>query len=259
LGIVAGVVDSTFPEPNILKPKTLLFNKYIVKAVLFKAAGQSESDANANYYYINSKTQTEYVIMIGARFASAASYTAAVATLEAAGVSFTGGLAIFAGTAGLGTPVALVIEVGSASALVAAGVCTLAGAAIADVAGDAENIFKADYSKLSTITNGGPIKAGVKTPKGRSFTEHAAVNANKRGFTPERIDDIIDNWSQKVYQSEGKTVYAKKNGNWYDVVITNKNGDIVTVVGGNTNSLANWSDVTQMLKNNGGYFSLPQL
>ncbi|MBB5196926.1 hypothetical protein [Anaerocolumna cellulosilytica] len=52
-------------------------------------------------------------------------------------------------------------------------------------------------------------------------------------------------------------MYAKKNGNYYDVVITNKNGQVITAVGGNTKSLRNWSDVTKMLNNHGGYSSLP--
>ncbi|BCJ92674.1 hypothetical protein acsn021_02430 [Anaerocolumna cellulosilytica] len=67
----------------------------------------------------------------------------------------------------------------------------------------------------------------------------------------------MQNYSHKVYQSGGKTVYAKKNGNYYDVVITNKNGQVITAVGGNTKSLRNWSDVTKMLNNHGGYSSLP--
>jgi hypothetical protein len=101
------------------------------------------------------------------------------------------------------------------------------------------------------------LKAGDKTPNGHSLTSHAADNANARGFTGQRIDNTINNYSQKVYQYGGQTVYAKKNGNWYDVVITNRDGDIVTVVGGQSNSMKTWKDVEKMLNNNGGYSTLP--
>jgi len=101
------------------------------------------------------------------------------------------------------------------------------------------------------------LKAGDATPGGYKLTNHAVENANKRGFTGEKIDNTISNHSQKVYQPGGQTVYAKKNGNYYDVVIVNKNNEVITVVGGNTNSLKTWNDVTKMLNNNGGYSSLP--
>ncbi|WP_010076255.1 hypothetical protein [Clostridium cellulovorans] len=45
--------------------------------------------------------------------------------------------------------------------------------------------------------------------------------------------------------------------NYYDVVITNKDDEVVTTVGGNTKLLKNWKDATKMLNNNGGYSSLP--
>ncbi|MBH5318324.1 hypothetical protein I6N90_10940 [Paenibacillus sp. GSMTC-2017] len=53
-------------------------------------------------------------------------------------------------------------------------------------------------------------------------------------------------------------MYAKKNANYYDVAITNSTGEVVTTIAGNTKSLKTWSDVTKMLNNNGGYYSLPQ-
>ncbi len=37
----------------------------------------------------------------------------------------------------------------------------------------------------------------------------------------------------------------------------NKDKQIVTVVGGNTKSLKNMKDVTNMLENQGGYFTIP--
>ena len=84
-------------------------------------------------------------------------------------------------------------------------------------------------------------------------TAHGSSRAESRGFTDKKIEDIQANPTQKVYQSEGRTVYAKKTGNHYDVVITNSKGEVITCVGGNTNSLPNWNAVEKMLNNNGGY------
>ncbi|MEE1039005.1 MAG: polymorphic toxin-type HINT domain-containing protein [Eubacterium sp.] len=88
-------------------------------------------------------------------------------------------------------------------------------------------------------------------------TKHGNQRIKERGFSQKQIDDIIKNYSQKVYQSGGRTVYAKKNNGYYDVVITNNNGQIITIVGGKTKSLKTWKAVTKMLNNNGGYSSLP--
>ena len=88
-------------------------------------------------------------------------------------------------------------------------------------------------------------------------TKHGNQRIKERGFSQKQIDDIIKNYSQKVYQSGGRTVYAKKNNGYYDVVITNSNGQIITTVGGKTKSLKTWKAVTKMLNNNGGYSSLP--
>ena len=90
-------------------------------------------------------------------------------------------------------------------------------------------------------------------------TKHGEKRKNERGFTKEKIEDITKNYSQKVYQPGGRTVYAKKTGGYYDVVIYNNEGKIITTVGGNTKSLKTWSDVVRMLNNNGGFSSLPIL
>ena len=88
-------------------------------------------------------------------------------------------------------------------------------------------------------------------------TKHGEKRAKERGFSDEKINDIKNNYSQKVYQSGGRTVFAKKNGNYYDVVIVNKEGVVITTVGGKTKSLKTWKDVLKMLKNNGEISSLP--
>lgn|GEM_PF-2270851 len=207
-----------------------------------------------DYCFMRAKTFTDAVFTAAYTTAGVASAVEAARALQTAGAS--GAMALATSATGVGGAAfgsVAVAELAEAAAM--AGVAVVSGC----LAGRSLGILKADANRLSSIKNKGVLKAGDKTPKGRTLTEHAAKNANKRGFTTKRIDDIIDNWSHKVYQSEAKTVYAKVNGNFYDVVITNRNGDIVTVVGGNTESLKNWNAVTKMLNNYGGYFSLPQL
>jgi len=82
-------------------------------------------------------------------------------------------------------------------------------------------------------------------------TKHGEKRAKERGFSDEKINDIKNNYSQKVYQSGGRTVFAKKEWHYYDVVIVNKEGVVITTVGGKTKSLKTWKDVLKMLKNNG--------
>ena len=89
------------------------------------------------------------------------------------------------------------------------------------------------------------------------YTSHGLNQANARGFNDSKVDSIMENPSQKVYQSGGRTVYAKKIGGYYDVVVTNSEGKVITCVGGNTRSLPSWNAVTKMLENQGGYSSLP--
>ena len=125
-------------------------------------------------------------------------------------------------------------------------------------AGVAENIGSmvaegALSGVLAMNGQGGPNKGDSKTGN----TKHGDQRLKERGFTDEKVTDIMENYSQKVYQDGGRTVYAKKNGNYYDVIITNADGEIVTAVGGNTKSLKTWKDVTKILNNNGGYSTLP--
>lgn len=44
---------------------------------------------------------------------------------------------------------------------------------------------------------------------------------NESGFTETKVNDIINNYSEEVYQQGEKTVYIKENGEFYDVIITN--------------------------------------
>jgi hypothetical protein len=113
------------------------------------------------------------------------------------------------------------------------------------------------YSTGNPLPGSSHLRAGDKTPGGRTLTQHGAQRANERGFTGERIDDIIDNPSQRVYQQGGRTVYAQKIGGRYYVVITDRAGAVITVVGGKGGTLRRWPDVTKMLNNQGGYTSVP--
>jgi hypothetical protein len=103
----------------------------------------------------------------------------------------------------------------------------------------------------------GNASSGNRETSNVDKTKHGQERAQQRGFSDEKINNIKQNYSHKVYQSGGRTVYAKKNGNYYDVVITNSEGEIMSTVGENTKSLRNWGDVVKMLNNNGGFSSLP--
>jgi RHS repeat-associated protein len=72
------------------------------------------------------------------------------------------------------------------------------------------------------------------TPSGRRIDPgHTDKIFNRRGFTGEELDDIIDNFDEVFFQSDGATVHLKNksNGN-YDVVITGSDDDnfIVTAI-----------------------------
>ena len=88
-------------------------------------------------------------------------------------------------------------------------------------------------------------------------TKHGRYKSKTRGFDDALIDEIRENPSQKVYQSEGRVVYAKKIHNYYYVVVENSEGEIITTVGGKTRSLRTWADVVRMLNNQGGYSTIP--
>ena len=89
-------------------------------------------------------------------------------------------------------------------------------------------------------------------------TNHGYKNFILRGFNEDRVNGIVRNYSEKGYQPGGQTVYLKKQANgYYDVLIVNRNNELVTAVGGNTKSLPNRKAVTQMLNNNGGFSGLP--
>ncbi|WP_235941794.1 hypothetical protein [Paenibacillus puerhi] len=75
------------------------------------------------------------------------------------------------------------------------------------------------------------IKTGDKTPGGHSFSEHGAQRANERGFTPQAIDNIINNNKKnrksKVDDQGRKTwEYTDSRGN---KIVTNESGGIVSV------------------------------
>ena len=83
--------------------------------------------------------------------------------------------------------------------------------------------FRDDFSKFQKEGQANGASKSENTRRGDQ-------RLKERGFTDEKVNDLINNYSQKVYQEGGKTVYAKKNGNYYDVIITNADGEIITAV-----------------------------
>ncbi|KOP68476.1 hypothetical protein AMS62_26965 [Bacillus sp. FJAT-18019] len=81
------------------------------------------------------------------------------------------------------------------------------------------------------VHNTNCIKTGDKTPGGHSFSEHGAQRANERGFTPQTIDNTINNNKKnrksKVDDQGRKTwEYTDARGN---KIVTNESGGIVSV------------------------------
>ncbi|TQR45003.1 hypothetical protein C7Y44_11885 [Paenibacillus popilliae] len=80
------------------------------------------------------------------------------------------------------------------------------------------------------VHNTNCIKTGDKTPGGHSFSEHGAQRANERGFTPQAIDNIINN-NKKNRKSrideKGRKTWEDSRGN--KIVTTNESGGIVSV------------------------------
>lgn len=107
------------------------------------------------------------------------------------------------------------------------------------------------------------INTGDRTPKGKEISKHVAEQANKRKYSPEDVDNIIDNWTDKGYQPGGKTVFVKKQSYGRDIVVIDKNGkSIVSVIRGNgkkgvPNTLQSMDDVKKMMKNQGGFYTMP--
>ena len=150
LGVAIGIIDSTFPDPSIYNA---IINNKNLKALVFYVAEISEYDADNNYYYINAKAYTEFTIMITAEIIEAGSITAAMAALANSGISFTGGLAVFGGTGGVGAPIAIAIEIESAGALVTSGVCFLAGLGAGEVRDNAKKAFDKDKPKAAEVNS----------------------------------------------------------------------------------------------------------
>lgn len=88
-------------------------------------------------------------------------------------------------------------------------------------------------------------------------TQHGKIRARERGFSEDRISDIVENYTHKGYQPGGKTVYVQKVGSYYDVIIKNKSGEVISTIGGKTKSLSSFSKLLKMLNNNGGFSGIP--
>ncbi|VYT90657.1 hypothetical protein [Metakosakonia massiliensis] len=77
------------------------------------------------------------------------------------------------------------------------------------------------------------VQAGDKTPNGREFTEHGAQRANERGFTPESIDNIINNNRKnrvkEINPETGRTQWRYQDARGNTVITNEDGGKIVTV------------------------------
>jgi len=82
-------------------------------------------------------------------------------------------------------------------------------------------------------------------------TAHGYHRAAQRGFSDEKIRDIIRNPSHKFYQLGGVEVFIKKTGRYYDIVVRNEEGQIITEIGGSTKSLRSVKDLQKLAKNYG--------
>ncbi len=87
-------------------------------------------------------------------------------------------------------------------------------------------------------------------------TIHGTRRADERKFSDEKIRDIIENPSFKFYQAGGIDVYVKKSGRYYDVIIRNRDGIIITEIGGADKSLRSIKDL-QKLARNYGWTTIP--
>ncbi|MBL1230383.1 hypothetical protein IW492_14205 [Enterococcus sp. BWB1-3] len=195
-------------------------------------------------------------------------FTSSLVTGVGGTLLVTGGGALFTGS-GAGT----VLSGGSSSPVTVPGMAAgatlvIAGGSISIGAG--VNAIEAGQNVIQNIVGGDgnninevEPSEGSKTPSDKEFTEHGADQAVKRGYSASDVDKIIDNWSNKFYQPNGRTVYVKRQTYGYDVVIIDKNGKgVVSVIGGNSNNgvgntLPDLNAVKQMLNNQGGYSTIP--
>ncbi|WP_086313630.1 hypothetical protein A5821_001155 [Enterococcus sp. 7F3_DIV0205] len=87
------------------------------------------------------------------------------------------------------------------------------------------------WNAFNSFGNGYDLDTGDVTPGGRSMSKHGAERANERGFTPERIDAIIDN-NMKTRKSKIDEL-GRKTWEYIDLrgnkVVTNDRGGIVSV------------------------------
>jgi len=80
-------------------------------------------------------------------------------------------------------------------------------------------------------------------------TTHGTKRADERKFSDEKIRNIIENPSFKFYQAGGIEVYVKKSGRYYDVIIRDRNGIIITEIGGTDKNLKSIKDLQKLARN----------
>jgi len=219
-GATLGVVDSIYPRKALTNPATWLVNNESVKGLLLLIWRLTPSQANSNYYFVSGKAYTEYAVFVTARVIQFGSYVAAADSLAQAGISFTGGLLVFAGTGGLGTPAAFAIEVTSVGSLVSSGICAIVGTAAGAVGNNAneavntdKNILKSQIDEavaeaeaaISEISDSEAIASGIT-----DVTETQATAVGRPSWRQSEID-----FAPEYPESSGYTEQAcfKKDAN----------------------------------------------
>ena len=98
-----------------------------------------------------------------------------------------------------------------------------------EMADTAEDLSKEPVKKENALEDSSVLKEAYKTKikvgdttLGEKITIHGAEQATKRGYSPQDIDNIINSWTEKLYQPGGRTAYIKKQSYGYDVVIIDK-------------------------------------
>jgi len=103
-----------------------------------------------------------------------------------------------------------------------------------------EALVKAGY------TFGDIMHRLAKTPEGRPLSKHASYySLGKHGVSLQMVDYVIDNYSWKVMQSDGATVYIMKqkgNGRRYSMVVYGDDGVVTALKDKMPNELENLSE-----------------
>jgi hypothetical protein len=119
-------------------------------------------------------------------------------------------LSMLGGSGSIVSGIGTSITGGGAITVSSGGTLVLGGGAI---------VVEGVITGTAQVTYGGVVlEASVKNfgndlnKLNEHMTNHGKQRTQQRGFSEQKINDVMQNYSHKVYQSGGKTVYAKKMG-----------------------------------------------